>query len=182
MRWLVLAPALVMSACAHQNAADEAMLEKQRLQAQSDAVFANVEEHAACAGFHRAHAELDPDRKSKAAFHTTAARNAEITAPKSLGLRYQKTWRKRWSTNSLKHTRPNGPTPSTRIPIKRRWRQKPRNAKSWLKNTSPSSAISSRPNTASRNRSDHSLGRCHWLASHLTAKWTDLDRVIRAGP
>jgi len=80
MRWLIFAAASALSACANHNAQDQAMLEKQRLEAQSAAVFASVEEHAGCAGFHRAHAELASEKKNQAAFYTTAARNAEIAA------------------------------------------------------------------------------------------------------
>ena len=80
MRWLIFAAASTLSACTHQNAPDQALLERQRLAAQSAAVFASVEEHTGCAGFHRAHAELESDKKSKAAFYTTSARNAELAA------------------------------------------------------------------------------------------------------
>lgn len=82
MRRLIFAvvAASALSACTYKNAPDEAMLEKQRLEAQSNAVFASVEEHAGCAGFHRAYAELESEKKSKAAFYTTSARNAEIAA------------------------------------------------------------------------------------------------------
>jgi len=80
MRWLIVATASALSACTHQSGPDQALLEQQRLEAQSSAVFAAVEEHAGCAGFHRAHAEVDSDQKNKAAFYTTAAKNAEIAA------------------------------------------------------------------------------------------------------
>jgi hypothetical protein len=81
MRWLIFAVAAsALSACTHQNAPDEALLEKQRLEAQSNAVFASVEEHAGCAGFHHAYAELESEEKSRVAFYKTSARNAEIAA------------------------------------------------------------------------------------------------------
>lgn len=80
MRWFILAAASALTACAHQSGPDEAMLEKQRLEAQKNAIFATVEEHAGCAGFHRANAGLASDNESKATFYTTAASNAEIAA------------------------------------------------------------------------------------------------------
>lgn len=80
MKWSVLAAALALSACASHNDIDQAALEKQRLEAQSAAVFAAVEEHAACAGFHHAHAGLQADKTTKADFYATAAKNAEIAA------------------------------------------------------------------------------------------------------
>ena len=79
MKWLVLATASVLTACAGQNT-DDAALEQERLKAQANAVFETVEKHAQCAGFHRAHAELASGDKSKAAYYTAAAANAEIAA------------------------------------------------------------------------------------------------------
>ena len=66
------------------------MLEKQRRSAQKAAVFASVEEHAGCAGFHRAHAELESEQKTKIAFYTTAARNAEVAATEIAAAEVQK--------------------------------------------------------------------------------------------
>ncbi len=80
MRWLSLATAALLTACTHQNAHDETLLEQQRAEAWSDTLFASVEEHAACAGFHRANAELSSEKKSTATFYATAASNAEIAA------------------------------------------------------------------------------------------------------
>lgn len=80
MRWFCFATATVLTACTHQNAPDQAMLEEERLKAQSNAVFETVEEHAQCAGFHRAHARLASDDKSKADFYANAANNAETAA------------------------------------------------------------------------------------------------------
>ncbi|MGI9507010.1 MAG: hypothetical protein ACR2RE_28550 [Geminicoccaceae bacterium] len=81
MRTLTFAIAAVaLTACTHQDAADQAQLEQERLAAQSGAVFESVEEHAQCAGFHRAHAALASNDKNKAAFYTNAATNAEIAA------------------------------------------------------------------------------------------------------
>ncbi len=81
MRWLIFAVAAsTLAACAHQNPQDEAMLEKQREEARYNAVFASVEKHAGCAGFHRAHAELASEKQSSAAFYNTAAENAAIAA------------------------------------------------------------------------------------------------------
>ena len=53
---------------------------KSSLVARSNAMFESAEEHAGCAGFHRAHAELESERKSRTTFYTTSARNAEIAA------------------------------------------------------------------------------------------------------
>ena len=82
MRWFIVAAAATLSACTYHTDHDEAILEQQRLEAKTNAVFASVEEHAGCAGFHHAYAELDAEKQSKAAFHTTAARNAKIAATK----------------------------------------------------------------------------------------------------
>lgn len=79
MKWLVLATAAALTACASQHT-DEAALEQERLKAQANAVFETVEKHAQCAGFHRAHAELASGDKSKTTYYTTAATNAEIAA------------------------------------------------------------------------------------------------------
>lgn len=80
MRTFTFLAAMALTACTHQNADDQARLEQERLAAQSGAVFESVEEHAQCAGFHRAHAELASNDTSKAAFYTNAATNAEIAA------------------------------------------------------------------------------------------------------
>jgi len=80
MRTFTFAIAITLTACSHQNADDQARLEQERLAAQSGAVFESVEEHAQCAGFHRAHAELASNDKSKVAFYNNAATNAEIAA------------------------------------------------------------------------------------------------------
>lgn len=90
MRWILIATATVLTACTHQNAPDQAMLEEERLKAQSNAVFETVEEHAQCAGFHRAHARLASNDKSKADFYTNAASNAEIAATEIAATEVQK--------------------------------------------------------------------------------------------
>lgn len=80
MRWLTFVALSALTACSYPNATDEAFFEQQHAAAWSDALFASVDEHAGCAGFHRANAELASGTKSRTTFYVTAAQNAEITA------------------------------------------------------------------------------------------------------
>jgi hypothetical protein len=80
MKWLAVAATSTLVACSAANAPDEATLEQQHAAVWSDALFASVEEHAGCAGFHRANAHLASDVKSKSAYSASAAGNAETAA------------------------------------------------------------------------------------------------------
>ena len=90
MKWLTLAAIATLAACSHQNQSDQAKLEQERLKAEADALFNTVEEHAGCAGFHRAHAKSRSTSKSKADFHTNAASNAETAATEIASTKMQK--------------------------------------------------------------------------------------------
>ena len=82
MRWTVLALALALSACGTQKPASPylSLIEKEDIGPADDAVFAQVENHARCAGFHRASAGLAIGSPNKESFYTTIAKDAEVAA------------------------------------------------------------------------------------------------------
>ncbi len=90
MRWLIVTAASALAACSINTADDQALLEQQRQEAKTDAVFASVEQHAACAGFHRAHVTQATSSESEVAYHKTAATNAAITAREIAGAEVSK--------------------------------------------------------------------------------------------
>lgn len=83
MRWTILATALALSACGVQK--DDAspylsLIETEDLGPNGDAVFDKVEDHARCAGFHRASAGLADGTRTKVAFYSAVADDAETAA------------------------------------------------------------------------------------------------------
>lgn len=80
MKRLMVLVAAGLAGCSFSAADDEALLAQQGLEAQSNAVFASVEKHATCAGFHRAHAAQATNKKNEIDYHKTAETNAVITA------------------------------------------------------------------------------------------------------
>ncbi|MEM8948028.1 MAG: hypothetical protein AAGA21_09710 [Pseudomonadota bacterium] len=83
MRWTVVMMALALSACGTQK--EEAspylsLIETEDLGPSYDVVFEQVEEHARCAGFHRASADLASGTKTKVAFYAAVADDAETAA------------------------------------------------------------------------------------------------------
>lgn len=83
MRLTVLVAALALSACSFQSKDDSpylSLVETEDLGPSGDAVFDEVEEHARCAGFHRASAELAEGTKTKVAFYAAVANDAETAA------------------------------------------------------------------------------------------------------
>ncbi|MDH3660934.1 MAG: hypothetical protein OEU92_13075 [Alphaproteobacteria bacterium] len=83
MRWTVLVTALALSACGQQSEERSpylSLIENADAGPSSDVVFAEVEEHARCAGFHRASAGLAFGAETKVAFYQTAADDAETVA------------------------------------------------------------------------------------------------------
>lgn len=83
MRWMILVSALALSACGVQKEASSpylSLVETDDLGPSSDAVFEQVEDHARCAGFHRASAELAAGTQTKVAFYQAVADDAETAA------------------------------------------------------------------------------------------------------
>lgn len=83
MRLTILVTALALSACSFQTKDDSpylSLVEAENLGPSGDAVFDQVEEHARCAGFHRASAELADGTKTKVAFYSAVADDAETAA------------------------------------------------------------------------------------------------------
>ncbi len=82
MRWIVLMAALALSACGVQKGQSPflTMASGPGPGPNADAVFKNVEDHARCAGFHRASAKLAADTPSRADFYDAAAKDAETAA------------------------------------------------------------------------------------------------------
>jgi len=82
MRWTVLMAALALSACGVQQDQSPylALATSGDLGPNADAVFKTVENHARCAGFHRASAKLAADTPSRADFYDAAANDAETAA------------------------------------------------------------------------------------------------------
>jgi len=83
MRWTILVAALALSACGIQKEETSpyiSLIENDDLGPGSDAVFDQVEDHARCAGFHRATAELAAGTDTKVAFYEAVADDAKIAA------------------------------------------------------------------------------------------------------
>ena len=82
MRWTILLTALALAACGVQkDQAPYLTLAKSGDPApNADAVFKTVENHARCAGFHRASAKLAAETPSRADFYAAAAKDAEVAA------------------------------------------------------------------------------------------------------
>lgn len=83
MRWTVLMTAFALSACGLQQEESSpylSLVQTEDLGPSGDAVFAKVEDHARCAGFHRASAELASGTQAKVAFYDAVARDAETAA------------------------------------------------------------------------------------------------------
>ena len=83
MRWMILVTALALSACGMQKEAKSpylSLVETEDLGPSGDAVFEKVEDHARCAGFHRASAELANGTSTKVAFYQAVAEDAETAA------------------------------------------------------------------------------------------------------
>ena len=83
MRWTILVTALALSGCGLQTQSNSPYLslaEGHDAGPSNDAVFKEVEEHARCAGFHRASAELASGTETKVAFYEAIADDAETVA------------------------------------------------------------------------------------------------------
>ncbi|MGI9434980.1 MAG: hypothetical protein ACR2Q4_09165 [Geminicoccaceae bacterium] len=82
MRWTVLLTALALTACGMQQDQSPylALAKRGDPGPNADAVFKTVENHARCAGFHRASAKLAAETPSRADFYAAAAEDAEIAA------------------------------------------------------------------------------------------------------
>lgn len=83
MRWTIVAAALALSACGLQKEDGSpylSLIQTDDLGPAGDAVFEKVENHARCAGFHRASAELASGTKTKVAFYEAVATDAETAA------------------------------------------------------------------------------------------------------
>lgn len=83
MRWTVLLTALALSACGLQEEDKSpylSLVQDNDIGPSGDAVFADVEDHARCAGFHRASAELASGTETKVAFYEAVANDAETAA------------------------------------------------------------------------------------------------------
>ncbi len=82
MRWTILLAAFALSACGMQkeNSPYLTLAKNGDPGAHADAVFKTVENHARCAGFHRASARLAADTPSRADFYAAAAKDAETAA------------------------------------------------------------------------------------------------------
>jgi len=83
MRWTILATALTLSACSLQKEESSpylSLVESGDVGPGGDAVFQEVENHARCAGFHRASADLADGTENKVNFYATVADDAKIAA------------------------------------------------------------------------------------------------------
>ena len=83
MRWTILVTALALSGCGLQTKENSPYLSlagSQDAGPTNDAVFKEVEEHARCAGFHRASAGLASGTETKVAFYEAIADDAETVA------------------------------------------------------------------------------------------------------
>jgi uncharacterized lipoprotein YmbA len=83
MRWTIVLAALILSACSLQAQPTSpyiSLIQTENLGPNGDAVFEQVENHARCAGFHRASASLASHAQEKANFYGAAADDAEIAA------------------------------------------------------------------------------------------------------
>ena len=83
MRWTVLVTALVLSACGLQKEESSpylSLVESDDIGPNGDIVFAEVEDHARCAGFHSASAELANGSETKVAFYDAVANDAKVAA------------------------------------------------------------------------------------------------------
>lgn len=83
MRWTALAVTLALSACAVQKEETSpylSLIETEDLGPSGDVVFDEVEDHARCAGFHRASAALANGAQTKVAFYEAAADDAKTAA------------------------------------------------------------------------------------------------------
>jgi uncharacterized lipoprotein YmbA len=80
---MILASALALSACGSQKEASSpylSLVANDDLGPASDAVFEQVEDHARCAGFHRASAIVSTGAETKVAFYEAVAKDAETAA------------------------------------------------------------------------------------------------------
>ena len=83
MRWTIVMTALALSACGVKKEEISpylSLVESEDHGPSGDAVFEKVEDHARCAGFHRASAELADGTKTKVAFYTAVADDAQTAA------------------------------------------------------------------------------------------------------
>ena len=83
MRWTILAAALALSACgmqAQEKSPYLSLVKTEDLGPSGDAVFEKVEDHARCAGFHKASAVLAQGTATKVAFYETVAEDAKTAA------------------------------------------------------------------------------------------------------
>ncbi len=83
MRWTIVAASLALSACTLPKSASSpypSPFGQEDTGPNAETVFASVEEHAKCAGFHRAFARLASGTQSKAEFYTAAAKDAATAA------------------------------------------------------------------------------------------------------
>lgn len=83
MRWTVLLTALALSACGAQKEESSpylSLVESNDIGPGGDAVFAEVEDHARCAGFHSASADLASGSETKVAFYDAVANDAKVAA------------------------------------------------------------------------------------------------------
>ena len=82
MRWTILMAALALSACGVKKEQSPylSLVETEDHGPSGDAVFEQVENHARCAGFHRASAELADGTRTKVAFYTAVADDAQTAA------------------------------------------------------------------------------------------------------
>lgn len=83
MRWKILLVVLTLSACDLQSGQRSpylSLIDTDEIGPDGDAVFVRVEEHARCAGFHRASADLASGAETKVAFYRSIADDAETAA------------------------------------------------------------------------------------------------------
>lgn len=83
MRWTMMVAALVLASCSLQKQPVSpylSLIQTENLGPNSDAVFEEVENHARCAGFHLASANLATGTQKKVDFYSSAANDAEIAA------------------------------------------------------------------------------------------------------
>lgn len=83
MRWMMFFALLTLSACGlpiGERSPYLSLIESDEIGPNGDAVFVRVEEHARCAGFHRASADLAAGAETKVAFYRSIADDAKTAA------------------------------------------------------------------------------------------------------
>lgn len=83
MRWIIVSIVFILSACNSsfdRSSPYPKLIRDLDVGPDADAVFVSVEDHARCAGFHRAFAQSASGIQNKAEFYDAAAADSEVAA------------------------------------------------------------------------------------------------------